>query len=69
MLLDGITDSGVVMLDNGGIMRSWNEGPRRLHGHPTDSIVGQHVSPLYRADDDDRAATAAARSRLTGGAP
>ena len=80
MLLDGITDSAVVMLDGGGIVRSWNEGARRLHGHATEAIVGEHVPALDPAENGNRAATvtaqlemartrAAAPNRLTGGAP
>lgn len=47
MLLDGVTDAAVILLDPGGIVGSWNAGAERLHGHSGAEIIGQHVSVLY----------------------
>jgi PAS domain S-box-containing protein len=37
----------IFVLDVDGLVRTWNPGAERLHGHTRDSIVGRHVSTIY----------------------
>jgi PAS domain S-box-containing protein len=54
MLLDGITDYAVYMLDAEGRVVSWNSGAARIHGYSAEEIIGKHVSCLYNATDRER---------------
>ena len=47
MLLAGVKDFAIFMLDVGGRVETWNLGAERLYGHSAEEIVGQHVSELY----------------------
>ena len=54
LLVDGITDYAVYMLDVDGRVISWNAGAQRFKGYVADEIVGQHFSRFYT--DADQAA-------------
>ncbi|WP_395846884.1 PAS domain S-box protein [Cystobacter fuscus] len=51
MLLAGVKDFAIFMLDAGGRVETWNEGAERLYGHTMEELVGQHVSTLYTPED------------------
>ncbi len=51
ILVDAITDYAVYMLDERGIVSSWNTGARRFKGYEADEILGQHFSVFYTPDD------------------
>jgi PAS domain S-box-containing protein len=53
MLLDGIKDYAVYMLDAEGRVASWNTGAARIKGYPAEEIIGKHVSCFYVAADRD----------------
>jgi PAS domain S-box-containing protein len=46
MLLRGVRDYAIYMLDAEGRVRTWNEGARRLKGYTADEIVGRHIGEL-----------------------
>jgi len=54
MLLDGIKDYAVYMLDRDGRVASWNAGAARIKGYPAEEIVGRHFSCFYIEADRDR---------------
>ena len=54
ILIDGITDYAIYMLDPNGIVTNWNRGAQRIKGYRTEEIVGQHFSCFYT--EEDRAA-------------
>src|SRR5947208_490738 len=54
LLVDAITDYAVYMLDETGVVTSWNPGAQRFKGYTADEIIGQHFSRFYT--DEDRAA-------------
>jgi formate hydrogenlyase transcriptional activator len=56
LLVEGVTDYAIYMLDPNGIVTSWNRGAQRIKGYRTEEIVGQHFSRFYT--EDDRAANA-----------
>ena len=51
MLIDGITDYAVFMLDVTGHVASWNPGGVRIHGYTAEEIIGQHVSIFFTKED------------------
>ena len=54
LLLDGIRDYAIYMLDRGGRVASWNSGAARIQGYQAGEIVGQHVSCFYTETDRER---------------
>ena len=46
MLLRGVRDYAIYMLDADGRIRTWNEGARRLKGYTAEEIVGRHIREL-----------------------
>ena len=53
-LVEGLSDHAVFLLDNEGIIRSANEGVRRIHGYEAHEIVGKPVSLLYPEEANAR---------------
>ncbi len=51
LLLQGITDYAIYMLDVGGTVLTWNPGAERAHGYNFQDIHGQHFSCFYSAED------------------
>jgi PAS domain S-box-containing protein len=47
LLIQGVRDYGIFMLDTGGHVASWNEGAERINGYTTQEILGQHFSIFY----------------------
>lgn len=47
LLIDGIKDYAIFMLDVNGCVASWNEGARRLKGWNEPEILGRHFSVFY----------------------
>jgi PAS domain S-box-containing protein len=53
LLVEGVADYALYMLDPGGIVTSWNIGAQRIKGYSPDEILGRHFSNFYT--DVDRA--------------
>lgn len=51
ILVQGVTDYALFMLDPDGIVTNWNTGAQRIKGYTEDEIVGQHFSRFYTAED------------------
>jgi PAS domain S-box-containing protein len=51
LLVEGVVDYAIILLDPHGRIASWNEGAQRITGYRSDEIVGQHLAQLYLADD------------------
>ena len=54
LLVQGVTDYAIFMLDPAGKVANWNAGARRIKGWAAEEIVGQHFSRFYT--EEDRAA-------------
>lgn len=54
LLVQGVTDYAIYMLDPGGHVSSWNSGAERIKGYTDCEIVGKHFSTFYT--EEDRAA-------------
>jgi PAS domain S-box-containing protein len=63
LLVAGVTDYAIYMLDPNGIVTSWNTGAQRIKGYSADDIIGQHFSRFYT--ERDRSAGAPARALHT----
>ncbi len=51
LLVEGLTDYAIVMLDRDGYVSNWNPGAQRIKGYTADEIIGQHFSIFYTPDD------------------
>jgi PAS domain S-box-containing protein len=51
MLVEGLTDHAIVMLDRNGYVTNWNSGAQRIMGYTADEIVGQHLSIFHTQED------------------
>lgn len=51
LLVNGVTDYAIYMLDPSGLVSSWNSGAERIKGFRRDEIVGEHFSRFYTAED------------------
>jgi PAS domain S-box-containing protein len=47
LLVRGVTDYAIVMLDPQGLVVTWNEGAERIKGYCAEEIIGQHFSRFY----------------------
>ena len=51
LLVEGVTDYAIYMLDLDGNVENWNAGAQRAKGYVAEEIVGQHISRFYSAQD------------------
>jgi PAS domain S-box-containing protein len=51
LLVQGVRDYGIFMLDTSGNIASWNAGAERIKGYREEEIVGQHFSVFYPPED------------------
>jgi PAS domain S-box-containing protein len=54
LLVQGVTDYAIFMLDPNGRVSSWNAGAQRIKGYTPEEIIGQDFSRFYT--EEDRAA-------------
>ena len=51
LLVQGVTDYAIYMLDPEGRVTSWNAGAQRIKGYEEEEIVGEHFSRFYTPED------------------
>jgi PAS domain S-box-containing protein len=51
LLVAGVKDYAILMLDPDGHVVSWNAGAERIKGYQAGEIIGQHFSRFYSPDD------------------
>jgi PAS domain S-box-containing protein len=51
LLVQGVTDYAIYMLDRDGRIASWNSGAERIKGYTSEEIIGQHFSRFYTEED------------------
>src|SRR4051812_28242731 len=51
LLVNGVTDYALYMLDPNGTITNWNVGGQRIKGYLPEEIIGQHFSRFYSAAD------------------
>jgi PAS domain S-box-containing protein len=47
LLVEGVKEYAIFLLDPGGVVATWNEGAQDIKGYRSDEIVGQHFSKFY----------------------
>jgi PAS domain S-box-containing protein len=51
MVLDGVEDHAIFMIDPQGVVVSWNAGAERLKGYSADEIIGRNFSCFFPLGD------------------
>jgi PAS domain S-box-containing protein len=51
LMVEGVKDYAIFMLDTGGHILTWNEGAQRIKGYAANEIIGKHFSTFYTAED------------------
>jgi PAS domain S-box-containing protein len=51
LLVQGVTDYSMFMLDPEGRVTTWNAGAERIKGYAPEEIVGEHFSRFYTPED------------------
>ncbi len=51
LLVQGVTDYAIFMLDPQGRVANWNTGAQRIKGYSEEEIVGSHFSRFYTPED------------------
>jgi PAS domain S-box-containing protein len=51
VLVEGVTDYAIFMLNPAGIVVNWNPGAQRIKGYAPHEIIGQHFSRFYTEPD------------------
>ena len=59
LLVEGVVDYAIFMLDPEGMVASWNAGAQRIKGYAREEILGKHLSRFSRP----RTSTKASRGR------
>jgi diguanylate cyclase (GGDEF)-like protein/PAS domain S-box-containing protein len=54
MLLDGVRDYAIFMIDPRGQVVSWNAGAERIKGYTADQIIGHNFSCFFPPEDIER---------------
>jgi PAS domain S-box-containing protein len=52
LLVEGVKDYGIFMLDPAGHVSSWNPGAEKIKGYEADEVIGKHFSFFYSAEDE-----------------
>jgi PAS domain S-box-containing protein len=51
MMVRGVQDYAIFMLDPSGHVRTWNTGAEKIKGYPAGDIIGRHFSVFYPPED------------------
>jgi PAS domain S-box-containing protein len=60
LLVQGVKDYAIYMLDPEGNITNWNAGAEAIKGYAADDIIGQHFSLFYTPEDREAGAPARA---------
>ena len=51
LLVQGVTDYALYMLDPSGIITTWNAGAQRIKGYEPAEVIGKHYSMFFQRED------------------
>ena len=54
LLIEGVKDYAIFMLDESGRIANWNAGAQHIKGYAAEEIIGQHFSVFYPAEAKQR---------------
>lgn len=68
LLIEGVTDYAIFMLDLEGKVATWNAGAQRIKGYREDEILGRHIARFYppEAVENNLPARLLKQARATG---
>ena len=53
LLVEGVVDYAIYMLDPTGRITNWNAGAERIKGYQASEIIGEHFRKFYTPEDRD----------------
>src|SRR5215217_3626500 len=54
LLVEGVQDYAIFLLDPSGHVQSWNAGAQRIKGYRPDEVIGRHFSIFYPPEEARR---------------
>lgn len=51
VMVEGVKDYAIFMMDTTGHIVTWNEGAQKIKGYSANEIIGKHFSTFYTAED------------------
>ena len=54
LVIQGVTDYAIFMLDCEGYITNWNMGAQRIHQYSATEIIGQHFNRFYSEEEQQR---------------
>jgi PAS domain S-box-containing protein len=54
LVLDGVRDYAIFMIDPEGYIVSWNTGAQRIKGYTPEEAIGKHISLFYTPEANER---------------
>jgi PAS domain S-box-containing protein len=51
LLVQGVTDYAIFLVDPQGNITNWNSGAVRIKGYTEDEVIGRHISQFYTPED------------------
>ncbi|MCC9165760.1 PAS domain-containing sensor histidine kinase [Pontibacter harenae] len=54
LLIEGVKDYAIFMLDTEGYIQTWNKGAEHIKGYKAEEIIGKHFSIFYPEEDIQR---------------
>jgi PAS domain S-box-containing protein len=54
LMVEGVKDYAIFMLDSGGCVTTWNDGAGRIEGYEEAEILGRHYAVFYPEEDVER---------------
>lgn len=51
LMVEGVHEYGIFLLDPGGHILTWNDGAQRIKGYTASEIIGKHFSTFYTRED------------------
>lgn len=54
LLVEGVTDYAIFLLDRTGHVASWNSGAQRIKQYTAEEIMGRHFSAFYTPEDREK---------------
>jgi len=54
LLVEGVIDYAIYMLDPSGIITNWNAGARRIKGYEAHEVIGRHFQIFYPVEDREK---------------
>ena len=51
LLVEGVVDHAIYMLDPNGLVANWNRGAERIKGYAAEEVIGRHFALFYTPED------------------